>query len=194
MTPKKVFILLGHPDTDSLSNRMANAYEEGALAGGHEVRRMNVGEMTFDPILRKGYKVIQALEPDLRTFQENVKWCDHFVIVYPNWWSAMPALLKGLFDRAWVPGFAYNFYKDGRLGWVKRLKGKTGRIIMLANTHPLMTWLFFGEFTNELARATLAFSGITPVKVKVFSPSEKASPTRVGWWLRRVKSWGRSAR
>ncbi len=92
MTHKKVFILLGHPDTDTLSGSFASAYEEGALQGGHEVRRMNLGDMQFDPILHKGYKVIQPLEPDLKTFIENVKWCDHLVIVYPNWWSTMPAL------------------------------------------------------------------------------------------------------
>lgn len=194
MTHKKVFILLGHPNTDTLSGSMASAYEVGALEGGHEVRRMNIAEMRFDPILHQGYRVRQELEPDLVTFQRNVAWCDHFVVVYPNWWSAMPALLKGLFDRAWLPGFAYNFYKDGRLGWIKRLKGKTGRLIILANTHPLMTWLFFGEFTNALARAILGFSGITPVYVKVFAPSEKASPTRVAWWLRRVKDMGRRAK
>lgn len=194
MTAKKIFILLGHPDSDTLSGKMANAYEEGALSAGHEVRRMNAGEMQFDPILHKGYKVIQLLEPDLLTFQANVRWCDHFVIVYPNWWSAMPALLKGLFDRAWLPGFAYNFYKDGQLGWIKILKGKSGRLILLANTHPFMTWLFFGEFSNELARATLSFAGITPVRIKVFSPSEKASPTRVAWWLRKVKELGMQAK
>ncbi len=190
MNQKKIFILLGHPDSDTLSGKLASAYETGALAGGHEVRRMNVGDMQFDPILHHGYKVIQPLEPDLKTFQENVTWCDHFVIVHPNWWSGVPAILKGLIDRAWTPGFAYNFYKDGRLGWVKRLKGKSARVIIPANTHPFMTRLFFGEFTNSIARATLSFSGISPVRVKVFSPSEKASPTRVGWWLRRVKNWG----
>lgn len=194
MMPKKVFVLLGHPNTDSLTEVVASAYEMGALEAGHEVRRMNVGDMQFDPILHMGYRVRQELEPDLITFQNNVKWCDHFVIVYPNWWSAMPALLKGLFDRAWLPGFAYNFYKDGRLGWIKRLKGKSARIIILANTHPFMTWLFFGEFTNGLARATLSFSGFSPVRIKVFAPSEKASPTRVAWWLQRVKNWGRKVR
>lgn len=194
MMPKKVFVLLGHPNSDTLAGKMASAYETGALSAGHEVRRMNVGDMQFDPILHMGYKVVQPLEPDLKTFQENVKWCDHFVIVYPNWWSAMPALLKGLFDRAWTPGFAYNFYKDGRLGWIKRLTGKSARMIILANTHPFMTWLFFGEFTNELARAILSFAGIAPVRVKVFAPSEKASPTRVAWWLRRVKDMGRRAK
>lgn len=193
MTHKKVFILLGHPDKETLSGSFASAYEEGALQGGHEVRRMNIGDMHFDPILHKGYKVIQPLEPDLKTFMENVKWCDHLVIIYPNWWSTMPAILKGLIDRAWIPGFAFNFRKDGRPGWIMRLRGKSARIIILANTHPWLTWFMFGEFTNELARATLGFSGIAPVRIKCFAPSEKASSTRRAWWLRRTKELGRRA-
>ena len=193
MQHSRIFILLGHSSTESLCGAVASAYELGALEAGHEVRRMNMGEMRYDPILHAGYQKIQELEPDLQTFQANVRWADHLVIVYPNWWSAMPAGLKGIFDRAWLPGFAYNFYKDGRLGWQKRLKGKSARIITLSNAHPWLTWLFFGEFTNELSRATLGFAGIRPVYVHVFSPSEKASPARVGWWLRRVKKWGSRA-
>jgi NAD(P)H dehydrogenase (quinone) len=191
---KKVFILLGHPNADTLSGSMAGAYEAGALEAGHEVRRMNIGEMHFDPILHMGYKTMQALEPDLLTFQANVKWCDHFVIIYPNWWSTMPAILKGLIDRAWLPGFAFSFYKNGRWGWLRRLKGKSARIIILGNTHPWVTWALFGEFTNELARATLGFAGIAPVRVKCFAPTEKVTPTRRAWWLKQVKDLGRRAR
>ncbi len=194
MTHKKIFILLGNPDSETHSGRMAGAYEEGALSAGHEVRRQNIGDMQFDPILHKGYKVIQKLEPDLLTFQENVKWCDHLVIIYPNWWATMPAILKGLIDRAWLPGFAFRFYNDGRLGWQKLLKGKSARTIILAKTHPWVTWALFGEFTNELARGTLGFAGIAPIRTIVFSPSESASPARFGWWLQRVKRMGASAR
>ena len=194
MTQKKVFILLGHPDKDTRSGRVASAYEEGALEAGHEVRRLNLGEMKFDPILHFGYKTIQPLEPDLITFQQNVKWCDHFVIVYPNWWSTMPALLKGLIDRAWLPGFAFSFYKDGRWGWLKRMKGKSARVIILMNNYPWTTFFLFGEFTNELARATLGFAGFHPVHVTSFAPSEKASPARFAWWLQKARRLGQSAK
>ncbi len=186
----KIFILLGHPDKESLSGTFADAYEAGAVAGGHEVRRQSVGEMRFNPILHHGYKVIQALEPDLLTFQENVKWCDHMVVIYPNWWATMPALLKGVFDRAWLPGFAFNYRKDGRPGWIKRLKGKSARVIILANVHPWLEWALFGEFTNELSRATLGFAGMDPVRVKVFAPTEKVSSTRRAWWIHKVKEMG----
>lgn len=193
MSSKKIFILMGHPDADSLSSRMASAYEEGALQAGHEVRRMNIGEMHFDPILHKGYKVIQELEPDLKTFQANVNWAHHLVVIYPNWWSTMPALLKGLFDRAWLPGFAFNFYKDGRMGWARHLTGKSARVVVLAKTHPWLTWALFGEFTNELSRAILGFAGIAPVRVKVFCPSENLSPECLESWLQRMRNFGSRA-
>ena len=191
---RKIFILMGNPDMDSLTNAMASAYEEGALEAGHEVRRQNIPEMKFDPILHKGYKVIQELEPDLETFQDNVRWCEHFVVLYPNWWCTMPALLKGLIDRAWLPGFAFQMVKGSSWRWKALFKGKSVRVIVLANVHPWITWFLFGEFTNELNRATLGFSGMHPVKVKVFSPSEKSSDETRHRWFAKVRKMGMQAR
>lgn len=184
---------MGNPDMDSLSAKLADAYEVGALAAGHEVRRQNIPEMQFDPVLHKGYKQIQALEPDLETFQENVKWCEHFVIIYPNWWCTMPTLLKGVFDRAWLPRFAFRFRKNDLYGWEKLLRGRSAHTIILADIPGWFTWLLFGEFTNELQRGILGFAGINPVKVTVFSPSERTTPERRLRWINKVKDMGERA-
>jgi NAD(P)H dehydrogenase (quinone) len=97
MKSKKICIILGHPDSESHGAELAHAYEQGARAAGHETKLIFIGLLKFDPILHKGYREIQALEPDLVMVQESIKWADHVVILYPNWFITMPALLKGLF-------------------------------------------------------------------------------------------------
>jgi NAD(P)H dehydrogenase (quinone) len=163
---KKVFILLGHPDNDSLNFTLADQYEQGAEEGGHEVRRMNLGDMNFDPILHHGYRLIQEYEPDIVAFQENVKWCDHFVIIYPSWWSTMPAQLKGLIDRAWMPRFAFHFTSD--FTWERLLKGRSATMIITSDTIPMAQTLLFGDTTNELRKGILWFAGFGPIHVHKF--------------------------
>lgn len=188
----KIFILLGHSDTETLSGAFADTYEEAASAAGHEVRRQNIGEMHFDPVLHQGYKAIQELEPDLKDFQENVRWAEHIVIVFPVWWSGMPALLKGLFDRAWLPHYAFNFAHHG-LMWTKLLKGRTARIISSANASPWLLRFMYGPPTAMLELAILRFAGIR-AKTTLFGPSERASDRKKERWFKKVEKLGRLGR
>ena len=189
---KKIVILLGNPDPDTFTGAIADHYQTAAEEAGHEVARFNIGSMQFDPILHKGYKVIQPLEPDLISLQEAIKAADHFVVVYPNWWCTMPAILKGLFDRMWIPGFAFNFDKETKK-CIRHLKGKTGRIIVVAGTNgPFATWWMYGDYTNEIQHGILGFAGINS-SVCTFGPSEKVSEEKKRTWLKRVETLGSKA-
>ncbi len=190
---KKIFILLGHPDNDSLNCTLADEYERGAIEAGHDVRRMNIGEMQFDPILHKGYREIQMLEPDLLSFQENVRWADHFIIFYPSWWSTMPAVLKGLFDRTWLPGFAYKFI-DGSYMWKKLMKGKSASMVVTSDTAPLIQRIIFGDTTNELKKGILWFAGFGPIYVHKFGYLKHFGMWRREHMKRKVYGLGKKAK
>lgn len=193
MKTKKVFILLGHPDNDSLNCTLADEYERGAEEASHEVRRMNIGEMQFDPILHKGYREIQVLEPDLLSFQENVKWADHFIIFYPSWWSTMPAVLKGLFDRVWLPGFAYKFI-DGSYMWKRLMKGKSASMVVTSDTAPIIQRIVFGDTTNELRKGILWFAGFGPIYVHKFGYLKHFGMWRREHMKKKVYNLGRRAK
>lgn len=185
---KKIFVLLGHPDTESMCCQFADSYASGAKESGHEVRRTNLGDIKFDPILHKGYKVIQELEPDLKKIQEDISWCDHFVIIYPSWWSTMPAILKGLFDRMWLPGFAFKFLPSG-LSWHRLLKGRTATVFVSSDSHPILARFLFGDNVNEIRDGILWFAGFSP-KIKKVGPMRKISPEHCSNWILRFKKWG----
>ncbi len=188
----KIFILLGHTDPATLSGAFADTYEREALASGHEIRRQNVGEMHFDPILHEGYKSVQELEPDLKDFQENVRWAEHIAIFYPTWWCSMPAVLKGLFDRAWLPHFAFNFADHG-LTWKKLLSGRTARIVTSSNSSPFIEQMMYGPSTVVLDLCILRFAGIR-TRSTCFGPSERASERTKAKWFRTVERLGRAGR
>jgi putative NADPH-quinone reductase len=189
---KKIFILQGNPDNDTLSGHFASVYEDAARAAGHQVQRANIGDLQFDPILHKGYKVIQDLEPDLKMVQQGMKDADHILVIYPNWWGTMPALLKGFFDRAWLPAFAFRFRKDG-WGWQRLLAGKTARVVVLSKTQPWMLRLLFGDYTNEISRAILGFSGLK-VRLTTIGGSESLSDAQKARWERKIAALARKGK
>jgi putative NADPH-quinone reductase len=149
--------------------------------------------MHFDPILHKGYKEIQQLEPDLVALQQAILEAEHLVIGYPNWWCTMPALLKGVFDRAWLPGFAFNFNKQTKK-IEKHLTGKTARVFILSGSHtPFKTWWKFGDYTNEIQYGILEFAGIKTT-VSTYGPCEGLDNTCHSKWLKDVESLGKHAK
>ena len=198
MNSKKIYILMGHPNTDpTLSSSVADAYEAAAKAAGHEVRRADVGKLSFDPILHKGYRAIQELEPDLKKAQEDITWANHLVLIYPLWWSSVPALLKGFIDRMWLPRFAFSFIKTpggkSTMGWRKLLKGRTARVIVLLKNYPLLEHFMYGNFTSDVVNVVLRFSGFS-VKVTEIGNSEALSDGAKASLMKRIASLGRAAR
>ncbi len=163
-----IYVLLAHPDKDSFNGHLADTYCEGARAKGHDVRLQHLGEMRFDPILWKGLKVIQQLEPDLLQAQENITWCDRWVIVYPMWWGSVPALFKGFLDRTLHPGFAYKYHAKGPW-WDKLLKGRSAHLITTCDSPSIYAWWQYrNSDLNAVKQATLKFCGIGPVQVTRF--------------------------
>lgn len=193
MNSKNIVIVCGHPDTETFTGALLDHYHAAAEDAGHVVTRFNLGEMHFDPILHKGYKEIQHLEPDLIALQEAITAADHVVIGYPNWWTTMPALLKGLFDRIWLPGFAFNFNKETKK-IEKHLAGRTARVYVMSGSHsPFKTWWNYGDYTNEIQYGILEFAGLK-TQVTTYGPCERVDDACRTKWLSEVTAHGKAAK
>jgi NAD(P)H dehydrogenase (quinone) len=176
-----IYILLAHPDEFSFNGQLADAYQKAMLQKGHQVRRQNLGSMHFDPILWKGYAIIQELEQDLRQAQENILWCQKWVIIYPVWWGSVPALFKGFLDRTLLPDFAFRYHKKDPF-WDRYLTKRSAHVITTSDAPSIWLWWQYGNSDiRAIKNVTLEFCGIKPVKVtrigRVKSLSEQQRKT-----------------
>jgi putative NADPH-quinone reductase len=186
---KRILVLNGNPKQTSFSAQLAVSYAEAAKEN-HEVRVYSIAEMDFDPDLNVGYDQAKDLEPALVDFQESLKWAQHLVIITPIWWGALPAKLKGLFDRTLLPGFAFS-YRKGKSIPDKLLKGKTARIIMTMDTP---TWYYKyiqgAPALKQLKVTTLRFCGFKDIRHQAFGPVTGSNESKRRRWLDMVRRLG----
>ncbi len=190
---KKILVILGHPNSDSYCSALSNAYIAGAKSNGSEVREIKVGELKFDPVLWKGYNEIQELEPDLIKAQELILWADHIAFIYPNWWGAMPAILKGFIDRTFIPGFAFKFRENSRF-WDKLLVGRTAELLVTMDTPSwYYRWFWNRPGHNQMKKTILGFCGIKVNRISDFSSVKSSDQQKREEWLKVAKRLGEKA-
>jgi NAD(P)H dehydrogenase (quinone) len=188
---KKILIINGHPDKESLCFALAESYKKGADLAGADCTLIHLIDLDFNPILNFGYRKISVLEPDLVKMQVEITAADHLVWVYPNWWSTFPALLKGFIDRTFLPNFAFK-YRENSPFWDKLLEGKTARLIVTMDTPKWYYWLINRRAGHNAMRiGVLEFCGIKPVKITVFTPVKSSDDKKRKQWLEEAVELGK---
>lgn len=188
---KKILIINAHPlGNESFCGALAKSYMTGAEKSGSGCKLVNLIDLKFDPILRYGYNKRMEMEPDLIQIQKDIKDADHLVLVYPNWWATYPAQLKGLFDRAFVPDFAFK-YRENSPMWDKLLTGKSARMIVTMDTPGWFYSLIYKNAGHNAVKVgVLEFSGFKPVKISAFSPVKSSTEAKRKKWLAEVEKLG----
>lgn len=185
MTPRTL-VILGHPSTSSFCSALADTCIQAAKTAGHEVRVLRLGELVFDLNLHSGYTQPQPLEPDLLSAQADILWATHLTFIFPIWWGGIPALMKGLIDRIFLPGFAFK-YRKGNAFPDKLLLGRTAHLLVTLDTPPwYYRWFYRMPGVHQMRKTTLAFCGIKPVKTLLFGPVLGSTPAQRTKWLKQA--------
>ena len=187
---QKVVVILGDAAADNIDNGADFLGLANARAAGAEVRLLELGALQFNPVLGAGHYGTQALEPDLVAAQADLLWAEHLVWVYPIWWGAMPALMKGFLDRVLLPGFAFK-YRQGSSLWDKLLLGRSAELLVTMDSPPwYFRWVTRMPGHHQMKKAILEFCGISPVRVHNFGPVRTASEAQRSQWLARAAQLG----
>ena len=191
----KIVIIQGHPDPAALhfGHALADAYDRGAVIGGHEVRRIEVSQLEFSWLRSQAEWNDGFVPASLREAQAAIGWADHLVLVFPLWLGTMPAMLKGLLEQVLRPGFAFQF--DASRSPQKSLVRKTARVVVTMGLTSLRyRWFFRAHGVRGLERSILAFAGIGPIRETFIGSIEDSTPAARAAWLAKLETIGRAGK
>lgn len=167
---KRIVIIQGHPDPDQgrFCHAIGWTYEEGAVRSGHEVRTIDVARLDF-PLLRTQRDFEKGKAPEaIREAQEDIRWANHIVVIYPLWLGTLPALLKGFFEQTFRHGFALEPTRRGS-GMKRLLKGRSARIFVTMGMPASVYRLYFhAHGLKSFVSGVLGMVGIAPVRSTLF--------------------------
>jgi NAD(P)H dehydrogenase (quinone) len=150
----RCLIVLAHPLPDSLNARLAAFVRKGLAEAGHEVDCLDLYADGYDPRLTADERRRIGMAAPFPIADERIRQiadAETIVLVFPTWWFAMPAILKGWIDRSFVPGIAYH---DGGKGGPIR-PGLTRLRHMLVVTTLGSPWWLARIVMREPLRRTL---------------------------------------
>lgn len=144
-----VLIVYAHPEPNSLNGFMKDLAARTLRENGHEVKISDLYGLNFKAVLdendfsqRQNAEFFNpmmeqvnslgtgSIAQDIKDEVEKLKWADFILFQFPVWWTSFPAILKGWFDRVFLPGVVHNI-AEGKLYNTGLLKGKKA---MLAYT------------------------------------------------------------
>lgn len=103
----KILLVYCHPGADSFTAALRDAAIAGLESAGHEIDLLDLYAEGFDPVMsaseRGLYHSREINREPVAAHLARLKAAEGLIFVYPTWWYAQPAMLKGWLDRVFVP-------------------------------------------------------------------------------------------
>ncbi|MEO7392930.1 MAG: NAD(P)H-dependent oxidoreductase [Ramlibacter sp.] len=107
-----VLVVYCHPVETSFHAALHQQVLANLKAAGHTVDDCDLYAENFNPVLsreeRMAYHDVPANQVPLAGYVERLRRAEAIVLCFPTWCFGMPAMLKGFFDRVFMPGVAFD--------------------------------------------------------------------------------------
>jgi len=115
----RVHVVFAHPVETSFGAALHRTVVDTLTQVGHEVDDCDLHAENFQPILtreeRLNYHDTSVNQIPVAGYVERLRAAEALVFVFPTWNFGYPAILKGYFDRVFLPGVAFTVLGDGKL-------------------------------------------------------------------------------
>lgn len=107
-----VLVVFAHPVETSYNAALHRLIVERLQARGHAVDDCDLYAEGFDPVMsraeRQLYHTVGENVATLGSHVERLRRAEALVLCFPVWNYGFPAILKGFFDRLFVPGVSFD--------------------------------------------------------------------------------------
>lgn len=114
----RVLVLYAHPNPESYGAALHEAVVASLREAGHEVDDCDLYAEGFDPVLsregRVGYHDLAGNTLPVAGYVARLRAAEALVLCFPVWNFGYPAILKGFFDRVFLPGVSFRMV-DGKV-------------------------------------------------------------------------------
>ena len=156
----RVLVVHAHPVAASFNASLFRLTVERLAANGHEVDAIDLYEDGFNPVMseteRLNYHDLEINRKPVERHVDRLLAAEALVLVYPVWNYGFPAILKGWFDRVFLPGVSFGLV-DGK---VRPTLHNIGRILVVTSYggSRFRSWLMGDpprKIANRMLRATV---------------------------------------
>lgn len=184
-----VLIITAHPSSKGFTHRIAESYKKGSEESNNNVEVLDL----CDDKNKQEYLEFESIKDLAKNkqrdrMQDKIKWADELVFIFPVWWATCPAVMKNYFDTNFLSGFAYQ---KAKIGFDKKLKGRTARIFMTCDGIKYMYNLPIAPTKIIWKYFMLGFCGIKLKSFIVFDRMFKRDEARRNKWLKKVYEMGK---
>lgn len=114
----RALVLFAHPCEESFSAALHKVVVDSLSARGWGVDDCDLNAEGFNPVLtaaeRRGYHDMASNTAPVQSYVDRLAKADALVLVFPVWNYGFPAILKGFFDRVFLPGVSFKLV-DGQV-------------------------------------------------------------------------------
>jgi NAD(P)H dehydrogenase (quinone) len=193
----RIMVVHAHPVETSYNRALCNAILETLSAGGHQTDLVDLYSERFNPILSREnrlryHDVHGNITPEIQPYVDRLMAADGIVIVFPVWNYGFPAILKGYFDRVFLPGVAFVL-EGGDSPDTGTLKPNLTHIKKVAfvtsyGGDRFRSWLM-GDPPRRIAKrwGWVTFGGRLPPPYLAFYNMNAANPDRLKAHIEKVK-------
>lgn len=112
----RAFVLFAHPVPESFSSSLHASVIETLAARGWEIDDCDLNAEGFSPVLtteeRRNYHEEDINTGPVAEYVDRLQAAEALILVFPVWNFGYPAILKGFFDRVFLPGVSFKLVND----------------------------------------------------------------------------------